>query len=62
MAAEGERAHAPVGPVLVGRRVWLRPGRRGTPSNCAIAQTCSMIITAAVSGSRALKMCGASPG
>jgi aminoglycoside 6'-N-acetyltransferase len=29
MAAEGERARAPAGPVLVGRRVRLRPGRPG---------------------------------
>ena len=29
MAAEGERARAPVGPVLVGRLVRLRPGRPG---------------------------------
>jgi aminoglycoside 6'-N-acetyltransferase len=29
MAAEGERAQAPAGPVLVGRRVRLRPGRPG---------------------------------
>ena len=28
----------------------------------APSQTCSMIITAVVPGSRALKMCGASPG
>ena len=29
MAAEGERAHTQTGPVLVGRRVRLRPGRPG---------------------------------
>jgi aminoglycoside 6'-N-acetyltransferase len=29
MAAEGGRARAPAGPVLVGRRVRLRPGRPG---------------------------------
>jgi len=29
MAAEGGRANAPAGPVLVGRRVRLRPGRPG---------------------------------
>ena len=29
MAAEGERARTPAGPVLVGRRVRLRPGRPG---------------------------------
>ncbi|HEY7361900.1 MAG TPA: GNAT family protein [Streptosporangiaceae bacterium] len=29
MAAEGERARAPAGPVLVGRLVRLRPGRPG---------------------------------
>src|SRR6266513_108331 len=29
MAAEGERAHPPAGPVLAGRRVRLRPGRPG---------------------------------